>query len=87
MFFYSLSVLHGVTDTCSFLDVPFFYSKGVFWGDVYTYIYICNSYATGKSALPDIYAQARGPQAQGRVRRYRQNVSAHGITNMFYFSM
>ena len=21
--------LHGVTDTCSFLDVPFFYSKGV----------------------------------------------------------
>ena len=24
--------LHGVTDTCSFLETPFFYSKGVFWG-------------------------------------------------------
>ena len=32
MFFYSLSVLHGVTDTCSFLNAPFFYSKGVFFG-------------------------------------------------------
>ena len=36
----------------------------------------------GKSALPDIYAQARGPQAQGRVRIYRQRTSAHGITNL-----
>jgi len=25
------------------------------------------SYATGTRALPDIYAQARGPQARGRV--------------------
>ena len=27
--------VHGVTDTCSFLDAPFLYSKGVeffFWG-------------------------------------------------------
>ena len=47
---------------------------------------ICNSYTMGKSALPDIYAQARGPQAQGRVRIYRQSTSAHGIANMFYFS-
>ena len=44
--------------------------------------YICNSYTMGKSALPDIYAQARG-----QVRIYRQSTSAHGITNMFYFSM
>ena len=40
---------------------------------------------TGTSALPDIYVQARGPQA--RVCIYRQNTSARGITNMFYFSM
>ena len=46
---------------------------------------ICNSYITGTSALPDIYAQAQGPQA--RVRIYRQSTSARGITNMFYFSM
>ena len=51
------------------------------------HIYICNSYTMGKSALLDIYAQARGPQAQGRVCIYRQSTSAHGITNMFYFSM
>ena len=36
----------------------------------------------GKSALPDIYAQARGPQTQGRVCIYRQSTSAHGITNL-----
>ena len=44
------------------------------------------SYTTGTSALPDIYAQARGPQARVRVHIYRQSTSAHGITNMFYFS-
>ena len=32
MFFYSLSVLHGVTDTCSFLDAPFFTAKVFFLG-------------------------------------------------------
>ena len=32
---------------------------------IYVYIlYICNSYTMGTSALPDIYAQARGPQAR-----------------------
>ena len=39
--------------------------------------YICNSYTMGKSALPDIYAQARG-----QVRIYRQSTSAHGISNL-----
>ena len=32
---------------------------------------ICYTYTTGSSALPDIYAQARGPQARGRVRTYQ----------------
>ena len=32
---------------------------------------ICYTYITGLSALPDIYAQARGPQARGRVRIYQ----------------
>ena len=32
--------------------------------------YICYTYTTGSSALPDIYTQARGPQARGRVRIY-----------------
>ena len=36
----------------------------------------------GKSALPDIYAQARGPQSQGRVHIYRQSMSSRGITNL-----
>ena len=47
----------------------------------------CNSYTTGTSALPDIYAHAQRPQARGQVRIYRQSTSACGITNMFYFSM
>ena len=47
----------------------------------YIYIYyICNSYTMGTSAFPDIYTQARGPQAQ--VCIYRQSTSARGITNM-----
>ena len=41
-----------------------------------------NSYTTGMSALPDIYARIRG-----QVHIYRQGRSAHGITNVFYFSM
>ena len=36
----------------------------------------------GTSALPDIYACARG-----QVRIYRQSTSARGITTMLYFSM
>jgi len=48
---------------------------------------ICNSYTTGTSALPDIYACAQRPQAQGQVRIYRQSTRAGGITNMFYFSL
>jgi len=35
----------------------------------------------GTSALPDIYARARG-----QVCIYRQSMSARGITNMLYFS-
>jgi len=41
---------------------------------------ICNAYTTGKctSALP---AQARGVQARGRIRMFRQNTSTCGIMN------
>ena len=34
---------------------------------------ICNSYTMGKRDLPDIYAQARGPQARGRGHIYQEN--------------
>ena len=33
-------------------------------GHIYIYSYICISYNMGKRDLPDIYAQARGPQSQ-----------------------
>ena len=33
--------------------------------------FICYTYTTGSSALPDIYAQAWGPQARGCVRIYQ----------------
>ena len=36
-------------------------------------LYICNSYNMGKRDLPDIYAIARGPQAQGRGHIYQAN--------------
>ena len=36
----------------------------------------------GMSALPDIYEHTRG-----QVHIYRQNMSAHGIANMFHFSL
>ena len=36
-------------------------------------IYVCNSYNMGKRDLPDIYAQARGPQARGRGHIYQEN--------------
>ena len=36
-------------------------------------MYICNSYTMGKRDLPDIYAQARGPQARGRGHIYQEN--------------
>ena len=68
--------------------MPLYYTKA--YAAFYTALkhqYICNSYTMDKSALPDIYAQTQGPQARGRVRIYRQSTSAHGITNMFYFSM
>ena len=32
-----------------------------------------NSYTMGKRDLPDIYAQARGPQARGRGHIYQEN--------------
>ena len=35
--------------------------------------FICNSYNMGKRDLPDIYAQARGPQARGRGHIYQEN--------------
>ena len=41
MFFYSLSVLHGVTDTCSFLDAPFFIAK-VFLGNITNFCQLYN---------------------------------------------
>ena len=37
------------------------------------YTIICNSYNMGKRDLPDIYAQARGLQAQGRGHIYQEN--------------
>ena len=40
---------------------------------IYIYIYICISYNMGKRDLPDIYALARGPQAQGRGHIYQAN--------------
>ena len=39
----------------------------------------------GKRDLPDIYAQARGPQARGRGHIYQEIPSAHVITNIFHF--
>jgi len=33
--------------------------------------FISYTYTTGSSTLPDIYAQARGPQARGRVHIYQ----------------
>ena len=43
--------VYGVTDTCSFLDTPFFYSKGVFGGISLMFIsyiiYRLNVQATG----------------------------------------
>ena len=36
-------------------------------------IYICNSYNTAARDLPDIYAQAQGPQARGRGHIYQAN--------------
>ena len=33
----------------------------------------CNSYNMGKRDLPDVYAQARGPQARGRGHIYQEN--------------
>ena len=38
------------------------------------YMYICISYNTGKSALPDIYSQCpRASSSPGRVRIYQAN--------------
>ena len=45
-------------------------------------MYVCNSYTTGMSALPDIYARARG-----QVRTGKAQVPVVRITNMFNFSM
>ena len=36
-------------------------------------IILCNSYNMGMRDLPDIYAQARGPQARGRGHIYQEN--------------
>ena len=53
---------------------------------IYIYIYICISYNTGKSALPDIYARARGRAApEGECVYIRQSTSACVITNMLHF--
>jgi len=53
---------HGITITpsgkCVYIRCP--------W-----YNYICNSYNMGMSALPDMYALARGAQARGQVCIYQ----------------
>jgi len=52
----------------------------------YTHWYqcICNTYTTGTSALPEIYAQAQELQAQGCVHLLRQSISACGIITMYH---
>jgi len=52
----------------------------------YYTVYICNTYTTGTnaSALPEIYAQAQGPQPRGRVGIFSQSTSACGISNMYH---
>ena len=48
---------------------------------------ICYTYTTGSSALPDIYAQARGPQARWRMHIYiRQSSRACGISIMYHIA-
>jgi len=53
------------------------HSKQVEWQQfiylsMYIYVYICISYNTGKSALPDIYARCpRARSARGRVHIYQ----------------
>ena len=39
----------------------------------YNYNILCNSYNMGMRDLPDIYAQARGPQAQRHGHIYQAN--------------
>ena len=46
-----------------------------------------NSYTMAKRDLPDIYAQARGPQAQGHGIYIRQIQSGHGISNIYHSGM
>jgi len=41
--------------------------------------YICNTYITGTSALPEIHARATGPRALAYIR---QSTSAFGISTM-----
>ena len=53
---------------------------------IYICMYVCISYNTGTSALPDTYARsprATGPRAEGIP--IRQSTSAHVITNMLHF--
>ena len=59
---------------------------------IYTHTYICISYNTGKSALPDIHTwcprahSARGRTApEGECIYIRQSTSACVITNMLHF--
>jgi len=44
---------------------------------------ICNSYNMGKRDLPDIYVQARGPQARGHTY-ILQILISHVISNIFH---
>jgi len=44
----------------------------------------CNTYTTGKTTLPEIYAQAQGPLARGHVHIFWQSTSDCGISNMYY---
>ena len=49
-------------------------------------MYVCISYNTGKSALPDIYARLlRVRTTQGQVHIYQASMSACVITNMLHF--
>ena len=57
MFFYSLSVLHGVTDTCSFLDAPFFTAKVFLGGDITNFCQLYNLQTQCSSCVKHLFAK------------------------------
>ena len=73
-------IVYDVTSQESFLQVTE-WINGTFM-----YMATCSSCNTGKSALPDMYAQAREhPVSEGKCGHIRQSIGACVATNMLRF--